>query len=41
MTGDPADAKVRPPDAIVIRKPYSPGSLADSVGRALDGAAAS
>jgi hypothetical protein len=33
--------KVRLPDAIVIRKPYSPGSLVESIERALDSGAAS
>jgi len=41
MSGDPADVQIRLPDAIVIRKPYSHGSLAALVERALDGAAAS
>jgi CheY-like chemotaxis protein len=41
MTGDPTDVKVRLPDAIVIRKPYSADALAKSIERALAGAAPS
>jgi two-component system, response regulator PdtaR len=38
MSGDPIDVRARLPAAIVIRKPYSQGSLAKSIERALAGA---
>lgn len=41
MSGAPIDVRIRLPDAIVINKPYSQGSLAKSIERALAGAAPS
>jgi CheY-like chemotaxis protein len=40
MTGDPAGVKVRLPDAIVVRKPFSTAALSQAIEKAFEAAAA-